>query len=276
MNTDILNSYLSQINEGLVKGIVNESGDKVKNEKNEKMVPGVDKLETNIGFNPIFNLKFSEDRDILETTTTLSQIESGKELIEKILHDNAYEQLFRYLEKNSMISNEDNVEIGKYVKTETEYLIRDLDYILSIYTDEFIDFLGDSSIENISDKGKNTLQTIKNKEIDSQKKTRRIFNIAKNVLPYSKFVVTDKFLVPLNDKFLRESLKAIRFNYSSKIKLFGEFTGDLNSNLNKEEKSDSFGEILSSLYEVYRSFFIDILGLKTDLKIVIPIALYFE
>ena len=117
LDTDTLNSYLSQINGGLLKSTVNEVKDEIATTKNENTTPGKSNFTTEIGFKLILNLKFSEDKDVINTTNTLSQIETGRELIEKILHDNSLEQFSLYLESINLIASTDVSEIGDYVKS---------------------------------------------------------------------------------------------------------------------------------------------------------------
>ncbi|EHK2440946.1 hypothetical protein KCL46_000969 [Clostridium perfringens] len=274
LDLDILNSYLSQINEGLLKNHVKEVTDNVKSEKTETDLPGKTSFTTNMGI-PLVKMIFSEDKDTLTTTNTLSQIESGRELIEKMLHDNAFDQLEKYLVENNLLVSSDKVKIGEYISEESDFLVRDLEYILEIYTDEFINFMGDTAI---TDTASQTINKAKRKStIEEQKKVRRIFSIANNILPYSKFILANDLLIIINDKYLRECLKEIRFNYSSKIKIVGQYTSKLSDAINKEKnKKDSFSDLFSSLDNVWQEFYINQLNLNNDMKIIKPIALYFE
>ncbi|MBO3385353.1 hypothetical protein JJB61_09945 [Clostridium perfringens] len=274
LDLEILNSYLSQINEGLLKNHVTEVKDNIKNEKIETELPGKNNFTTNIGM-PLIKMIFSEDKDTLTTTNTLSKIESGRELIEKILHDNAFDQLENYLIENNLLGTSEEVKIGNYIREESEFLVRDLEYILDIYTDEFIEFMGDSAQSKECSDAVN--KNRKKKEITEQKNVRRIFKIARNMLPYSKFIIANDLILIINDKYLRESLMEIKFNYSSKIKIVGQYTSNLNESLNKEkDTADNFSILLSSLDDFWREFFINQLNLNNNMKIIKPIALYLE
>lgn len=289
LDTDILNSYLSQINDGLLKNTVNEVCDEVVTKKEENSKPGEEKFKTEIGIPSLFKMTFSDDKDVLNTTNTLSQIESGRELIEKIIHDNAFEQLRNHLDKKFGVKNIKECELGEYIETTTKYIIRDLDYIYNIYTEEFIDFMCDTEFEDLKKNkpsGANkTAQKCFDKKIEDakkefklqQEKTRRIFSIARNMMPFSKLLLCGDAIIPLNDKFLRESTDRIRFTYSEKIKILGKYTSTLEDAVRREEGiQNSFDSLYSSLDETFKELYINVLGLDKSAKIIQPIALYFE
>lgn len=289
LDTDVLNSYLSQINDGLLKNTVNEVKDEVLSEKEESSNPGKSQFSTEVGIPSFLKMKFLEDQDVISTTNTLSQIESGKELIEKILHDNAFEQLKKHLYKKSVIKSIEECKLGEYVEVAEKYIIRDLDYLHSIYTEEFIDFMCDSEIEELNKKkpsGANkAVQKLFEKDVENakkeirleQEKTRRIFSIARNIMPFSKLLLCEGAIIPLNDKFLRESTDKIRFSYSEKIKILGRYTSTLEDAVKREEDiKNTFDGLYWSIDEYFKEIYINILGLDEKAKIIQPIALYFE
>lgn len=289
LDTDALNSYLSQINDGLLKNTVNEAFDEVSTSKVEEGLPGKSEFASELGFKPFFNIKFSEDKDVINTTNTLSQIESGRELIEKIMHDNAFEQLKKYLDKEFLSKNVKECMLGEYVELSEKYVVRDLDYIINLYTNEFIDFLCDSTINakgykepsnaNAATK-KAFYKKIEEEQVsikEQQNKTKRIFSIAKNIMPFSKFLLCDGCIIPLNDKFLRESTQKIRFSYSEKIKILGRYTSTVEEAVKRETNiQNSFDDLHSSLDKTFKELYINVLGIDEKAKIIQPIALYFE
>ncbi|NSB15813.1 DUF6414 family protein [Clostridium beijerinckii] len=297
LDTDTLNSYLSQINGGLLKSIVNESKDEVATTKNENTSPGKSNFTTEVGFKPILNLKFSEDKDVINTTNTLSQIETGRELIEKILHDNSLDQFSIYLDSNNLIIDSSIAKVGDYVEFEDEFSIRDLDYLYELFSDEFVDFC----IENTRKESKNFVESeeirLKNitnkntllKEIRKQsdelvksqseglKQTRKMLNLARSIMPFSKYIISNNCVMPLVDKYLRNSTDNIRFTYSGKMHVIGRYTSDLKDAFAREgEIRNEFDKVLDSIDKVFEALYKDTLGLDESMKIVIPIALYFE
>lgn len=289
LDTDALNSYISQINDGLLKNTVNETFDEISTTKIEGNVPGKSGFNSEFGFKPFFNLKFSEDKDVINTTNTLSQIESGRELIEKIIHDNAFEQFRKHLQKEFTVNNVEDCQLGDYIELSEKYIVRDLDYILTIYTEEFIDFMCDNLIREHEAKrpiNANTsvikafdkkIEEIRNRIKIEQNNVKRIFSISKNIMPFSKFLLCNGCIIPLNDKFLRETTQKIRFSYSEKIKILGRYTSTLEEAVKREEKiQNSFDDLYSSLDETFKELYINVLGIDQKAKIIQPIALYFE
>lgn len=275
MDTDILYSYLSQINDGLIKNIHKEVTDEVLSTSTNETIEANNKNEVSMGFKPIFNIKLSEDPDVMKTTNTLSQLESGKQLIETLIHDNAFQQFINYLDKNNLLIETSNCKKGDYVKFNDDYVIRDLDYVLSVYTDEFISFLCDESVNDQMG------QAVKKAKMSQCKKqhedTRRIIRIAKSVLPSSSFIISSDCFIPINQKFLRQPLKSIRFNYSGKINILGMYSSTLQDSVSVEKLHfTAFDDMFSSFDEINKIFYNDNIGIPLTHKILVPIALYFE
>lgn len=271
LNTDVLNSYLSQINDGIVNKVKSEVYDEVKKTSNETITTKENKFEGGFKVPGIFDMKFTETPEGIKTTNALTQLEYGKELIEKMLHDNALQQFIKCIDLNTL----NNCSVGDYVKFSGDYTLTDIDYFLSVYTDEFIEFLAEKAGENT------TKPAIKNKLINnersSQKNVRKIFTIAKTILPTSKFVSCNDCFIPLTDKYLRESTKSIRFNHTGNITIIGKYisTIDKSVSISSKEKS-SFGKLFSSIDNVNKTFYIESFGIPLDNKVIMPIALYFE
>ena len=230
LDTDTLNSYLSQINGGLLKSTVNEVFDELSSTKNEESDPGKSSFKSEFGVKPLFNLTFSEDKAVINTTNTLSQTESGRELIEKILHDNSLEQFMRYLNGNNLIGDINYCNVGKYVEFKDDFSVRDLDYLLNLLSEDFIDFYVSSTRDNAKveiDKfiKENSLKennpkvkllskevnSAVDKEIEVYKYTKKIINLAKTIMPFSKYMICNNCVIPLDEKYLRSTTNNIRF-----------------------------------------------------------------
>ena len=276
LNTDILNSYLSQIDDGIINKSQTEVIDEVVTSSDEAITSHENKFETNIGLASLLGMKFTETPEGIKTTNALSQIESGKELIEKLLHDNAFQRFLSYLNTNDMIKDLTNCKIGDYVHFSGEYLLRDIEHILSIFSDNFIDFVSENELSQLklSDSlKKNRLKEIKN----NHKNVKRIITLAKDTIPEPKFMLCNDTFIPLKDKFLRESTPSIRFNHTGKINILGKFTSTLSKSTEIEKlNSDSFSQVFKSFDDVNKAFYKDAMNISIDSKVILPIALYFE
>lgn len=279
LNTDILNSYLSQINDGLLKSIVNEAGDEIKTSKSDEDKPKTIQKGVQVGAKGVFGVKLTENGAVMSSTNTLSQTESGRELIEKIIHDNAFGQLKSHLINEKEITKKEEYAVGKYIELNENFIVRDLDYILNMYTDDFIEFLCATNLsDNIKKSGNiNKIKNEKKKIKDEHINTKRIFSIAKSIMPFSSFLLCGEYLIPLDEKYLRESTQKIRFNYSEKINVLGRCTSTLKDSISKEiDNTTTFGNVYSAVDIVAKEFYINLLGINIDTKILEPIALYFE
>ena len=97
------------------------------------------------------------------------------------------------------------------------------------------------------------------------------------MLPTAKFIQCSDCLVPLDDNFLRESTKSIRFNYTGKISIIGKYVSTLEKSVSVGiDETSSFGKIFASLDDVNKTFYNSNLGIPLTNKIILPIALYFE
>jgi len=276
LNTDILNSYLSQINDGIINKVQSETYDEVTNASKETVVTKESKFKTDVGIPGLFTMQFAETPEGVKTANALTQLEYGKELIEKMLHDNALQQFMNYLNKNNLLKSIDNCNLNDYVSFSGDYNLKDLDYILSVYTDEYINFLADNSVKKLNS-SESVKKNARKKEFEAQCDTRRIFRIAKTMLPTAKFIQCSDCLVPLDDKFLRESTKSIRFNYTGKISIIGKYVSTLEKSVSVGiDETSSFGKIFASLDDVNKIFYNSNLGIPLTNKIILPIALYFE
>lgn len=279
LNTDILNSYLSQINDGLLKSIVNEAGDEIKTTKSDEEKPSNSQVGVKAGVKGFFEVKLTENGAVMSSANTLSQTESGRELIEKIIHDNAFEQLKKHLITEKEIIKKEEYILGKYIELNENFIVRDLDYILNIYTDDFIEFMITSSLPaDIKNSGNATkINNAKKKIREDQINTKRIFLIAKSMMPFSSFLICGEYLIPLDKKYLRESTSKIRFNYSEKIKVLGRCTSTLKEAVSREGSNiTTFDNVYSSIDYSAKEFYMNVLGINGDSKILEPIALYFE
>lgn len=285
-DTELINSYISQIYDGLLMKTVNESQDEIASTSVTSETDGSKQTLVDFGLKPFFNIRIGDNSDIEATTTTLSQLESGKELIEKIFHDNSLEHFMKYLNNENLSKDLSNCELSDYVTFNGKFTIIDMDHFLNVYNDDFVDFLVDRTLEEIhipttKNMNSNQKKIIKDKintlteEVKApHQKIQRIFRMAKNIMPFSKFMICNNCIIPLNSKYLRESTSKIKFNYSSNIVILGKYTNTLLA-----ATTDSYPllpEMFSSIDDVLKALFIETFKLPEDMKIVIPIALYFE
>lgn len=277
LNTDRINSYLSQLDNGLTTGSHVEVSDSTTSSKKTGQINNDLSMKLTVGV-PFFNASIGDKGNNFSEEQFLANTESGKEIIDKKLYDNAYNIFFESIKNN--ISNIDEADLGDYVEVEGKYKLIDLSQIIDMLNDNNLEVLIPAicGVEFGMKETKEQRSEI-NKQKQVFKKIRNIFEFIKVSLPYDKLMVIEDNLIPLDEKYLRESVKAINFKYSQNIKVLGKFTKSLSSSdLDIEENDNSsLSSALDGINIATNSMLIELLGLTTSfLNIVDPIALYFE
>lgn len=276
MDTNIVNSYISQFNDGLKVRSNEEVTDctattQLESGTDNKTTTG---LELNLG---ILKGKTNFNNNTLTESTTLATSQTGRELIEKIAHDNAFNNFVNLVKQNEGIKTDD-ISINDYISLEGTYTIYDLDHLIEFFSEDTLDVITDLELKDLEAVNKMSDSIKKNKKreiIQNNKYTLKMLNLAKKSLPYSKFMIIDKNFIILKDEYLRESPNSIRFTYSSKVKLLGKYTNNY-TQINTRNRKTSIDEVFNSLDDVISAFLNDLLGIDSTTKIILPIALYFE
>jgi len=269
LNTDILNSYLSQINDGLITRTMQETSDKtVEMQTNETTSPT---SKANVAFKfAIASLETSHTDTGVVHAETLSKADYGKDLIEKILHDNTVEELIASLRRENKLKNLHNCKIGDYLLFSATFDILDLNFIGTLFSagnrNNLMAILGlDYREETPGDNEGNTNITPTSGLLD-------VFSMLSLIMPCPQMIFTETCCMPVESKYLREKLQEIRFKYAEDIHVFGKVTGTpLKALSNRHILSREIAGFTQGLIEAQKTF------LPNAIKwIVDPIALFFE
>lgn len=232
---------------------------------------------------------------------SLSELESGKEIISKQLHDNALESFEKYLsEQNKLFDlSESNLE-GKFIKITEGFKIVDFRYLRKIIqTEALIDFMfmkqteevAAASVEtNNSSNGKekavkkaalNQIQNTLNRQKGLMKSNfefiEKSLDYLNDILPTESFLLMGNTIAPLKNEFLREKANELMFKYGGlntnlKITMLGKVTHKIEDTSMPNISSDPFFEFPKILSSVLGS-----LGIIEEGNLIIsPIAIYFE
>lgn len=295
LDTDTVNSYIAQIDNGLMtlQTKTNQSSSSI-----EKQSSHTANAEGEADFTILgkgFDAKIDYIYNHIKSKTNASLY---SDVETKVLHDNAFHQVVDYLDKNSLFSYE-NVEIGKFIKVKGDYHLLDLDYYKKLFDDkDFIQMMNEPKLAEIdklceeqlteSTKGLTVNRDIKRspeyKELENKIKQlkkeatdelnnsvevlQKQLSLLLKIFPYKSFICVDNYLVIFDEKYLREDLQKAPFKYGGKINLVGYVTNT--THVNKVSSffsgpSDMINSILKSFFET-----------ESDLFIVHPIALYYE
>lgn len=142
LDTNYLHSYISQIEDGLITNMNKESTEEIteqnelqKGSQTESFIEGKFSLgeieipllfksptgEVSSGISPIFS---SNER------ISLSQLESGREIISKKLHDDALKRFEEYMENKQLFNTQiSDIKQGDYINIKSRFRIIDFNYM---------------------------------------------------------------------------------------------------------------------------------------------------
>lgn len=291
LDTDYLNSYLAQINNGLVDSVHAEIAD--------------GNTSTNTKHNPVSSgAEITADFKLIKSRLELpsgyeeaifSESESFKELTNKIMHDNSYQLFCNFLDKNNLLTNLTEPTVGEYIKISGDFKILDL----SIFSDDIIAFMEKASKET-HQKYKKQLNDFKNqgnnlkgadkvafdkeiKKLEAElKKTNQdsykdALVFIRSFFPSDLLLQSGNFFCFLNPQCFRQSLRGISFKYGNNLNVLGRITRKglpaSADSLNSKELLTILDGIQSQVVSMLNGFGF---SLTEDTYILSPVAIYFE
>jgi hypothetical protein len=314
LDTNFLHSFVAQLQDGLPVNVSYETLEEIRDEKElqegEKSGAFIEggiklgELEIPLIFkSPTGQLKARLQPGLFSSEKiNLSQLESGKEIISKQIHDNALNHFEKYLDENKLLFNSlENEPIGKVVKCKSNFKIVDIQYLKNIIqTDKLIEFMFmqqykkleilKEQVKNMpSSKEKNIqnakIKTVEGKINEQKESLKEQFSFVKNaleyltgILPTESFILMENLIAPLKNEFLREKSNELMFKYGGEesnlqITLIGKVT----NKINKVELPDFSGEdALIRIHEIINAILYPIGVIKQGDFVVSPIAIYFE
>lgn len=313
LDTEYVHSFIAQSEGGLPTTVdterteeITEQNDKEINKGTESFIEGKFKLgeleipllfksptgEITAGIKPINN---SSER------VSLSQLESGKEIISKKLHDDALERFENNISKEGNLTEElHEAKEGDFVKITSKFKIIDFGYLKKAFNGEkLIEFQFhdtekelkslEEELKKLEGKQKGLLKTqlaAMKKEMEQKKKEQLDtftflssgLEYITDILPSESFLMADNIFVPLKDEFLRESSKDLTFKYGAfesrmKVNILGKITRIVDNvelpDFNGKFDFLQIGELVN--------FMLHSVGVlnKGD-YLISPIAIYFE
>lgn len=234
-----------------------------------------------------------------------TQLDAGKEIISKQLHDNALAEFEQYVEQNGLLKIKESSEHavpGEYIKVSGTFYVVDLSFFQKALNKKIIDrFLLDEidkqcisaldqiEAENLTRQQKEVKRKETQKRFEKQKNDNKILfelitdvvDYVNTLLPASSYLKIGNFVAPLKPDYLRESSSELGFKYghSSKLRitLIGKVTRVYDNLISQgiDPSANIYGmmQLLSSAVE---QFLIESALLKTGDLIVSPVAIFFE
>lgn len=311
LNDEFINSFISQAYDGLPIQKQSETS-----KLNSEQGTDTDSEISAAGAKASIKILAGKYDYTTTETSALTTLESdeAKEIIAKKIHDNALNDLETLLiQKERLKFSLDEVSFGDYIKIDTPLQINDIRDFISVASDTTFDayetaltdeittkknnidlVVGDTPEEHkksIRKQLKKEYDNFKNEKETELKNTKKIFEmlnkylkLLQEYLPTPVFIKTEKAVIPLDESFLRETVRSLGFKYDNnlldnKVVILGKVTKKTsNTNILDDNllKTIEFKALYNVINEVLDEFFklFDILNVEEF--IISPIAVYFE
>ncbi|MCG7318684.1 DUF6414 family protein [Brevibacillus laterosporus] len=285
LDTGFIHSFVAQTNQGLPTLITNEiteqdttaQGEGRESESEHNITAGA-KGGVPLVVSGEANYK-NRNKNKLSDSYTFTQLEAGKEIISKQLHDNALVELEKYLsEKNELFCSKERPVMGKYIILKEKFSLFDLNTLLKLYDKETIkEILSLMNPTNQNGK-KAKLQPGPEKGLIS---LNIVIKYLYNILPSGSCLKQGDFISPLKVEYLRETIGDLIFKYGNQSQLeicvLGKVTQVFDKiSLSMFENNSAFSEVASSTDQMLEALLGEVKLIKKGDIILSPIAIYFE
>lgn len=287
LDTEVINSYLAQIQNGLIK----------QEEKEHQQINtaenGVEKtlsVQGTIGGKILgIGAEGSSDYEYKRLKNNESS-ELVRDVETKIIHDNSFDQLITYLIENNLLKKTSSI-VGDFVEFKDDFFVLDLDYYSSLFSDgPLLNYLKKQSADQIRHKIDEEAQSLSRDQLRTQQKdinkiikesiqksdasyddVKNILDVLKAIVPYRLAICAGEYMVVLDEKYLRDNAKMTAFKYGDKIKIMGYITNLIEATSSIPETS-IFSGLQSSINSIMLSFFNN----AKKIVVVHPIAIFYE
>lgn len=304
LDTNYLNSYIAQENDGLITGKTLEIEEREGHGKTTSQTKTSDhKPKINMGVTSYQYGKSKESTEII----TFSDLDVAKEIVSKKVHDNALIDFENHMKEEGKLKEikGNDIKAGSLIKINDPFRIVDIKFLKNAFGDPFLKVLDTSnkiemqgkinSVDENTSISQNHKKNIKKSlEMKNSKEQQEIKNNSKGmnsileylttVLPTESYVKINNFVVPLKESFLRETTEELSFKYGSeiediKINVVGKIARKFDFLISPQvlkDKSREFKELTDPMNAAIQNV-LDLTNLLSPSDFIIsPIAIYFE
>ncbi|WP_026395332.1 DUF6414 family protein [Acetobacterium malicum] len=275
LDTDYLDSYLSQINNGLIErtsdSITDQNEATTTSSGSEKGIETEAAIEGKVGIPGITGIKGNgKTKGTWKAPTSVSsfaETEIGQSIITKTVHDDAFNAFFSYLQENGMCF--ENPTLNKFFFKSIDFRIMDLNYMFEIFNNRHMQKITPGLKKDAKLNDGQLLNPFNTIELLIQ------------LLPYKSFLYSNSYIVPLKEGALREKSNELLFKYSGKITILGKVNRQLGHNKEMNKLMDITPDALEVTYEAIDDLFLSMMqALVVDFSkkpyVISPIAIYVE
>ena len=289
LDTDIVNSIIAQEQKGI---IVQESLSKESVESESRSTSGSlsGNVKAGISFWKLLEAVGSININKATDTTASS---SSKNVIDKVLHDAAFDIAFDYIEPKKIIPGDQSCdEEGNYILLRRVFDFVDLEYLEALFSQNgIISYIKKTDADKIREEmGSSTpgnREQNRNYKKEIEKEIKKIIDLnnkrydeinegiaaIRSLIPYSRMLISsDGYLIPLENQYFRIDPKNLGFKYGGEINCVGMITNIIGEDTNPNDENNIFATIQFYASEALRS----ILPTKeNNICVIHPIAIYY-
>lgn len=275
LDTDYLDSYLSQINNGLIErtsdSITDQNEATTTSTSSEKGVETEVAVEGKLGIPGVTGIKGNgKTKGIWRApfdVSSFAETEIGQSIITKTVHDDAFNGFLNYLHENEMYLEEP--KLNSFFFKSIDFKMIDLNYIFDVFNNKHMQVMTPGLSKNAKLEKGQALNPY------------NIVELLTQLLPYKAFLYSEDFIIPLKESFLREKSNELSFKYSGKTTVLGK----VNRKLGLQKKINAqFGIEPNAIEKTYESIDDLLIGIMKPLVttfsdtpyIISPIAIFVE
>lgn len=279
LDTNIVESYLAQDGQGLIKALTNSHTNEENNITSKTFGGDQEQLESALNILKAFHLggKYTFNNDLYRDEIGAS--ESATTLINKIMHDNIFDIfLDKYKEKLHYIN--DKFYIFDIEFLTNLFLKEYLPYKELAYQKELDDFREEAKKNNpqMRDGGLKKIEQSFKKDFAEENKNIKyvigLFSLISKLFPCDKFIVHNNIFIPIESKYLRYDAKKINYYFSGNTKIYYKKLGTFKNYFSSDTIGD-LSDVLDSMNEVVKVG-LEFFNLDENSEIILPIAWYKE
>lgn len=293
LDTDTLNSYIAQIDDGLKT--LQTSTKQLSNEREKKKASTIDG-EGEADFTLFGKGLDAKIEYIYNHLYSTSNAKLYSDVETKVLHDNVFRQVMEHFEKNGVFES-DNLKIGDFINIIGEIRLLDLGYYKSLFNEkDFVNLINEPEKEMVNAEFNKMLSEVdgglnrqgkrspeyKKKKNEVETKKREVINaidrstaelgkqleVLLKLFPYTKLLSVNNYLAVFDEKYLRDDIQKAPFKYGGNVHLVGYIT-----NTTHVDKENTF---FSGPMNMINGILASLFDFQDEMYIVHPIAIYYE
>ena len=293
LDTDIINSIIAQSEQGLTTEISNENETGTNKEKRHSG-EAQGQANASASFWKFANAEATGSLDI-EYESNKGNHETYREIINKTLHDAAFDYAYKYIKPTKyLLGNDNDDQYGNYIELNRVFDFVDLSYLEKLFSKEgILDLLKKDTKKKSDNQIQETESSLTREQLRAARKTIKekaqelikaqnqeyddihdLLSMYSKILPYSRMMLSsDGYLIPLEDKYFRINPENLGFKYGGEITCVGIVTNIIGEDTNPEDNKNIFATLQFTVNEMLRAI------LPTEEKnicVIHPIAVYYE